>query len=122
MTASYRSLLRAYILSPPSSPPPDALIQLLSSPRIRLVDLSYLDDSSGRTLLHEAARRKDLRLVELSVRAGADVFVRDRRGRPVYDSAGKDDRVRVFLRQCAFSSLLPRSMSDRPQLRIKTRR
>lgn len=95
---------------------------MLSSPRIRLVDLSYLDDSSGRTLLHEAARRKDLRLVELSVRAGADVFVRDRRGRPVYDSAGKDDRVRVFLRQCAFSSLLPRSMSDRLQLRIKTRR
>ena len=34
-------------------------------------------------------------------KAGADVFVRDRKGRPVYDSAGKDDRVRVFLRQCA---------------------
>ncbi|KAH9920538.1 Oxysterol-binding protein-domain-containing protein [Epithele typhae] len=99
LTASYRSLLRSYILSSSSAPPTDALIQILSSPRIRLVDLSYLDDSSGRTLLHEAARRKDLRLVELAVRAGADVFVRDRKGRPVYDSAGKDDRVRVFLRQ-----------------------
>lgn len=75
-------------------------MKLLSSPRIRLVDLSYLDDASGRTLLHEAARRKDLRLIELAVRAGADIFVRDRRGRAVYDSAGKDDRVRAFLRQC----------------------
>lgn len=65
-----------------------------------ILDLSYVDDASGTTLLHEAARRRDLRLVELAVRAGADVFVRDRRGRPVADAAGKDDRVKVFLRQC----------------------
>lgn len=100
LTASYRSLLRTYILSPPNEPPPDALIKLLSSPRIRHVDLCYLDDSSGRTLLHEAARRKDLRLIELAVRAGADVFVRDRKGRTVSESAGKDERVKVFLKQC----------------------
>ena len=100
LNASYRSLLHAYTVSSPSTPAPEALIKLLSTPRIRLVNLSYLDDTSGVTLLHEAAKRKDLRLVELAVRAGADVFVRDRKGRPVYDSAGKDDRVRVFLRQC----------------------
>lgn len=104
LTAHYRSLLRSYILSPHNDPPPEALVKLLELPRIQLVDLSYLDDASGRTLLHEAARRKDLRLVEKAVRAGADVFVRDRKGRPVYDSAGKDDRVRVYLRQCGLAS------------------
>jgi hypothetical protein len=67
---------------------------------VRFVNISYLDDASGRALLHEAARRKDLRLIELAVRAGADVFVRDRRGKMACDGVGKDDRVRVFLRQC----------------------
>ena len=106
LNASYCSLLRTYILSPPSAPPDPSLVSLLESPRIRSVNLSYLDDSSGTSLLHEAARRKDLRLIELAVRAGIDVFVRDRRGRMAYDGTGKDDRVRVFLRQCAYACRL----------------
>lgn len=100
LDASYRSLLRTYVLSAPVNPAPVALVALLEAPRIRLVDLGYLDDASGSTLLHEAARRKDLRVIELAVRAGADVFVRDRRGKSVADAAGKDDRVKTFLRQC----------------------
>ncbi|KAJ7929621.1 Oxysterol-binding protein-domain-containing protein [Mycena leptocephala] len=135
LNASYRSLLRSYILSPfpastastgggnanananytnnrpgssgPHSPqmqlqpqghgaayqaglagqPPPALLALLSSPRAKYVDLAYLDDASGRALLHEAARRRDLRLLELAVRAGADVF------------GGGDGEVKAFLRQ-----------------------
>lgn len=63
------------------------------------MDINQLDASSGSTLLHEAAKRKDLRLVELAIRAGADVFVRDRRGRGVAEGAGRDDRVKVFIRQ-----------------------
>ena len=98
--ASYRSLLRSYILSPLSSPPSPSLIQLLESPRVTFLDLSYLDDDSGTSILHEAARRKDLRLIELTVRAGADVFVRNRKGKMAHEGAGKDDRVKVFLRQC----------------------
>lgn len=100
LNASYQSLLRTYILSPPSAQPNAALLALLESPRVRFVNLSYLDNDSGRSLLHEAARRKDLRLIELAVRAGVDVFVRDRKGKMAYDGVGKDDRVRVFLRQC----------------------
>lgn len=100
MNASYRSLLRSYILSPTTDPPSSALLHLLESPRITFVNLSYLDDASGSSLLHEAAKRKDLRLIELAVRAGADVFVRNRKGKMAYESAGKDDKVRVFLRQC----------------------
>ena len=44
-------------------------------------------------------------MVELAVRAGADVFMRDRKGKMAYDGLGKDDRVRVFLRQCESSSV-----------------
>ena len=101
LNASYRSLLHRYIHSPLSDPPPANLIKLLESPRVKLVDLSHLDSETGSSLLHEAARRKDLRLIELSVRAGADVFLRNRRGKTAQESVGKDDRVKVFLRQCA---------------------
>lgn len=100
----YRGLLRGYIASTLSTPPSQSILALLASPRARHIDLSWLDKPSGTTLLHEAARRKDLRLVELVVQAGADVFVRDRRGRRVGEtdkSSGRsDDRVKVFLRQC----------------------
>ncbi|KAL0565505.1 hypothetical protein V5O48_016524, partial [Marasmius crinis-equi] len=101
LNASYRSILHSYIMSPPSSPPSPSLLNLLQSPRVRFVDLSYLDDDTGTSLLHEAAKRKDLRLIELAVRAGADVFVRDRRGKVAYEGTGKDDSTRVFLRQFA---------------------
>ncbi|KAI0089766.1 Oxysterol-binding protein-domain-containing protein [Irpex rosettiformis] len=99
LNSTYQSWLRVYVNSSPNERPPEALIRLLSSPRIRLVDLSHLDESQGTTLLHEAVKRKDLRMVELAVRAGADVFVRDRKGRMAGDGHSKDDRVKVFLRQ-----------------------
>ena len=71
-----------------------------------MIDLSYLDDASGTTLLHEATKRKDFRLVEMAARAGADVFIRDRKGRPVQEVVGKDDKMRVFLRQCKYNPVL----------------
>jgi len=99
LNARFQSVLRGYIQSPANAPAPQELLDLLSLPRIKNVDISQLDAPTGTTLLHEAARRKDLRLVELAVRTGADVFVRDRRGKGVAEGAGKDDRVKVFLRQ-----------------------
>ncbi|KAF8642470.1 hypothetical protein AX16_009471 [Volvariella volvacea WC 439] len=121
LNASYRSLLRSYILSPVTETPPPALVALLESPRVQFINLSYLDDDSGSSLLHEAAARKDLRLIELAVRAGADVFVRNRRGKLAYEGTGKDDRVRVFLRQYANhdATLIqsPVTTSDPPTLR-----
>ncbi len=87
------------------------MIQLLESPRVKFVDLSYLDEDTGTSLLHEAARRKDLRLIELGVRAGADVFVRNRKGKMAYEGSGKDERVRVFLRQCEHHRYSPRLLS-----------
>lgn len=102
------ALLRSYISSTRTDPPPPALLTLLNTPRVHSIDLSALDDQSGTTLLHEAARRNDLRLIELAVRAGADVFVRDRKGRGVGEtdkgtvSSKEHERVKVFLRQCEF--------------------
>ncbi|KAF8995937.1 Oxysterol-binding protein-domain-containing protein [Cyathus striatus] len=99
LNATYRSLLHSYLLSPPTAPPPPVLLDLLASPRVKYVDLKYLDES-GTSLLHEAARRRDLRLIELGVRAGADVFVRDRRGKMAHEVVPKgEEKVRVFLRQ-----------------------
>ena len=103
LNSAYQSLLRVYISSPLNERPPEALVHLLSSPRVRLIDLSHLEETHGTTLLHEAVRRKDLRMVELAVRAGADVFARDRRGRMAGDGHSKDDRVKVFLRQCMWN-------------------
>ena len=93
LNARFQSVLRGYIQSPANAPAPQELLDLLALPRIKNVDISQLDAPTGTTLLHEAARRKDLRLVELAVRTGADVFVRDRRGKGVAEGAGKDDRV-----------------------------
>ncbi|KAG8221726.1 Oxysterol-binding protein-domain-containing protein [Butyriboletus roseoflavus] len=119
LSASYRSLLHSYALSPLKAQPSQALVSLLESPRAKGIDLSYLDDTTGTSLLHETARRKDLRLIELVVRAGADVFVRDRRGKMAYDGLGKDDRVRVFLRQFVNhdQSLIDLPVSEPPVLK-----
>ncbi|KAG8735588.1 hypothetical protein FRC10_010363 [Ceratobasidium sp. 414] len=98
----YTVLLSQYINSPNSSAPAAAeLLAILKSPRVKLLDLSLLDASSGTTLLHEAARRRDQPLVEAAVHAGADVFVRDRRGKGVLDGDKDKDgeRMRAFLRQ-----------------------
>jgi len=110
LARNYLSLFSNYLSSPPNAPPPPALITLLSSPRVKLLDLSTLDPTTGTSILHEAAKRKDLRMVELLVRAGADVFVRDRRGRAVGEGekgyTKADDQVKVFLRQCAYTTFL----------------
>ncbi|KAK0195540.1 Oxysterol-binding protein-domain-containing protein [Armillaria mellea] len=118
LNASYRSLLHSYIMTPLSAPPSPTLLRLLETPRVRFINLSYLDDDSGVSLLHEAARRKDLRLIELAVRSGADVFVRNRRGKMAYEGTGKDDRVRVFLRQFANhdTSLIQAPSSTQPPI------
>ncbi|KAI6112236.1 Oxysterol-binding protein-domain-containing protein [Pisolithus croceorrhizus] len=107
LNASYRSLFHSYVLSSVDAQPSPSLISLLESPRAHALDLSYLDDTSGTSL------------VELAVRAGADVFVRDRRGKMPYDGLGKDDRVRVFLRQFANhdTSLIDAPVSEPPVLR-----
>ncbi|KII86890.1 hypothetical protein PLICRDRAFT_177611 [Plicaturopsis crispa FD-325 SS-3] len=104
--ADSRSLLNTYIHSPPTAPPNLAFLALLDFTRMRFVNL-YLDNAMGSSLLHKAAKRKNLQLIKLPVRAGADVFVRDRSGQMAYDGVPKDDRVCVFLRQFAYHDPTP---------------
>ncbi|KAB5588445.1 SWH1-protein of an oxysterol-binding family protein [Ceratobasidium theobromae] len=99
----FQTVLSRYIQSPNQSNPYGSteLLAILRSPRAKLLELSTLDTTSGTTLLHEAVRRRDQVLVEAAVLAGADVFVRDQRGRGLLDG-DKDkggERIRAFLRQ-----------------------
>ncbi|KAJ8456543.1 hypothetical protein ONZ45_g18680 [Pleurotus djamor] len=124
LNASFRSLLRSYILSdtnapalasstsvtsPPNpNPTPTAqLASFLSSPRARhpYLEINYIEDSSGLSLLHAAASRHDIRMIELAIRSGADVFVRHS-GDTLSKGSNKEwktegDRIKVFLRQLA---------------------
>ena len=101
------------------------MADFLEGPRTEILNLNALDERSGTSLLHEAARyafvprcsrpltgpssRRDLRLVELAMKRGADVFVRDRKGHQVLDGEkGADERIKVFLRQCQLSGVLPK--------------
>jgi ankyrin repeat protein len=98
----YMSLLAAYVASPLSSAEEaNNIVKFLDQPRAENVNLNALDDRTGTSLLHEAARRRDLRLVEMAVKRGADVFVRDRRGRRALEGdKGADERIRAYLKQC----------------------
>ncbi|EIW72252.1 hypothetical protein TREMEDRAFT_70659 [Tremella mesenterica DSM 1558] len=108
------ALLASYVSSPLSSVDEAArMSEFLSSPRVDILNLNALDERSGTSLLHEAARRRDLRLVELCVKRGADVFVRDKRGRRVLEGEkGADERIKAFLRQFSNQDNLVQPKSD----------
>nr|XP_019044285.1 oxysterol-binding protein [Kwoniella bestiolae CBS 10118]OCF23215.1 oxysterol-binding protein [Kwoniella bestiolae CBS 10118] len=110
----YLAKLAGYISSPLSSVDESLhMIEFLEGPRTGILNLSALDERSGTSLLHEAARRRDLRLVELAVKRGADVFVRDKRGRRVLDGEkNADERIKVFLRQFNNQDSLVEAKSD----------
>lgn len=109
----YMHLLTSYVASPLSSVEESSRITaFLEQPRSEALNLSALDERTGTSLLHEAARlvnalgtanisRRDLRLVELGVKKGADVFVRDRRGKRILEGdKSADERIKAYLRQC----------------------
>ncbi|CDU25729.1 related to SWH1-Member of an oxysterol-binding protein family [Sporisorium scitamineum] len=95
LNVKYLELLTAYEHDTPGA---DAKIhQLLDLPRHSIIDLNA-HGSNGSTLLHEAVKRKDMRMIETAVRKGADVYARDRRGKRVNDVT-KDEKVKALLRQ-----------------------
>ncbi|WVR00350.1 hypothetical protein IAU59_007493 [Kwoniella sp. CBS 9459] len=110
----YLAQLAGYISSPLSSVEDSlSMVEFLEGPRTGILNLSALDERSGTSLLHEAARRRDLRLVEMAVKRGADVFVRDKRGRRVLDGEkNADERIKVFLRQFNNQDSLVEAKSD----------
>ncbi|CAD6572572.1 MAG: hypothetical protein TREMPRED_000577 [Tremellales sp. Tagirdzhanova-0007] len=121
MQIRYLAQLSSYVSSPLSSVEDSvSMMELLEGPRTEILNLNALDEKSGTGLLHEAARRRDMQMVELAVKRGADVFVRDRKGRRVLEGEkGADERIKVFLRQFdnQENAVQPRTDGRPPDLR-----
>ncbi|KAJ6551960.1 hypothetical protein B0H19DRAFT_1159476 [Mycena capillaripes] len=95
--AEYRSLLRSFILSPFPASLPNPNVGAgagggMQSPVRSSTRHDSIQGIQGGPL--PAPRRRDLRLLELAVRAGADVFVRERRGKLPGRSSGSSSSGR----------------------------
>ena len=67
---------------------------------------------SGGTLLHEAARKKDTKLIQLLLMHGADPFRRDRKGKLPQDVT-KDDRTRAILKKSPAAAAAQRGIQEK---------
>lgn len=70
---------------------------------------------SGGTLLHEAARKKDMKLIQLLLMHGADPFRRDRRGKLPQDVT-KDDKTRGILKKSPAAAAAQRGIQEKAVL------
>lgn len=97
LNATFLDHLAAYV----SSGQTDGLVPMLRQPRAKCIDFSnrtHTSPHAGTTIMHEAARRKDIDMLRLSHDKGADVLVRDARGKTPVDYA-KDDKTRAWFKQ-----------------------
>jgi oxysterol-binding protein 1 len=97
-----------------------SLEQLLSDSRVQ----STLDVNGGElardpttvetggTLLHEAARKKDTKLIQMLLLNGADPFRRDRKGKLPQDVT-KDDRTRAILKRSPAAAAAQRGIQEK---------
>ena len=67
---------------------------------------------TGGTLLHEASRKGDIKLIQLLLLSGADPFRRDRKGRLPPDVT-KDDRTRAILKKSPAAAAAQRGIQER---------
>ena len=75
----------------------------------------YSTIHSGGTLLHEAARTRDVRLIQILLLHGADPFRRDRRGKLPQDVT-KDERTRNILKKSPAAAAAQRGIQERAVL------
>lgn len=98
----------------------DGLEQLLNDTHVRSVlDVNGPELAAdpattehGGTLLHEAARKKDLKLAQLLLLNGADPFRRDRKGKLPQDVT-KDDKTRAILKKSPAAQAAQRSIQEK---------
>lgn len=67
---------------------------------------------TGGTLLHEAARKRDLRLAQILLLHGADPFRRDRKGKLPQDVT-KDERTRAILKKSPAAAAAQRGIQEK---------
>lgn len=97
--------------------------EVLEEPRVKTVlDINggeFATDittvQSGGTLLHEAARRKDSKLIEILLLHGADLYRRDRRGKLPQDVT-KDDATRAMLKKSPAAQAAQRGIQEKAVL------
>ena len=98
----------------------DGLEALLESSQINnIIDVNAMELASelstvesGGTLLHEAARKKDIKLVQLLLLNGADPFRRDKKGRLPKDVT-KDDKTRAILKKSPATTAAQRGVQEK---------
>jgi ankyrin repeat protein len=98
----------------------DGLERLLEDLRIQAVldinggelasDPSTIE--SGGTLLHQAAKNKDLKLIQLLLLNGADPFRRDRKGKLPQDIT-KDDKTKAILKKSPAAAAAQRGIQEK---------
>ncbi|ERF69971.1 hypothetical protein EPUS_03523 [Endocarpon pusillum Z07020] len=96
------------------------LENLLVDPRVEnVLDVNALElvtdpetMASGGTLLHEAARKKDISLIQVLLMHGADPFRRDRKGKLPQDVT-KDDRTRAILKKSPAAAVAQRGIQEK---------
>ncbi|EXJ83294.1 hypothetical protein A1O1_06913 [Capronia coronata CBS 617.96] len=93
---------------------------LLVEPRVEgTLDVNALELATepvtvqtGGTLLHEAARKRDLQLAQILLLHGADPFRRDRKGKLPQDVT-KDDRTRAILKKSPAAAAAQRVIQEK---------
>jgi len=99
------------------------LEQVLEEPRFKTVldinSTEFASDpttvQSGGTLLHEAARRKNTRLIQVLLLRGADPFRRDRKGKLPQDVT-KDEITRAMLKKSPAAVAAQRGIQEKAVL------
>lgn len=101
----------------------DKLEEILGDPHFQnAVDVNGGDlatelatTQSGGTLLHEAARKKDSKLIQILLLNGADPFRRDRKGKLPQDVT-KDDKTRGILKKSPAAAAAQRGIQEKTVL------
>lgn len=100
-----------------------ALERVLDEPRFKTVldinSTEFVSDpvtvQAGGTLLHEAARRKNTKLIQVLLLHGADPFRRDRKGKLAQDVT-KDDVTRAMLKKSPAAVAAQRGIQEKAVL------
>jgi ankyrin repeat protein len=97
-----------------------ALEKLLNDSRVRTtIDLNGMELATDRstvetggTLLHEAARKREVKLIQVLLMNGADPFRRDRKGKLAQDVT-KDEKTRHILKRSPAAEAAKRSVQEK---------
>lgn len=98
----------------------EGLEEMLADEHVRsIVDVNNPDLAtdpatveSGGTLLHEASRKRDTRLIQILLLNGADPFRRDRKGKLAQDIT-KDDRTKQILKKSPAAAAAQRGIQEK---------